>query len=91
MGQRLPDEGNRMHWMKIGPACKYLGGVNKKVVYAAVRNGQLKAGRIGAGRNLRFTEPWLDEWLSQSARHSTPKEIRAVPRPAAVKTGTVAR
>ena len=50
--------------MKIGAACEYAAGVDPKTLYGAVKAGQLKAARIGAGRNLLFCELWIDEWLA---------------------------
>ena len=62
-------------WMKAPPAAVYAGGISTKVLYAAVRNGDLRAARIGAGRNLPFSAMWLDGWLEGAAttplqRHS---------------------
>jgi hypothetical protein len=51
-----------MRWMKVGPACEHLGGVSAKTLYAAVRRGDCQAARIGAGRNLLFSEEWLDQY-----------------------------
>ena len=53
--------------MKVGPACEYLGGISPKTLYAAVRVGECRAARIGAGRNLLFCEEWLDEYAKRSA------------------------
>ena len=55
-----------MTWVKAGPACAYLGGISTKTLYAAVKRGDLKAARIGAGRNLLFCETWLDEFATES-------------------------
>lgn len=59
-----------MRWMKIGPACEYLGGISAKTLYAATRSGKCKAARIGAGRNLLFSEQFLDEYAQRSAEKS---------------------
>jgi excisionase family DNA binding protein len=56
-----------MRWMKIAPACEYMGGISAKTLYAAVRKGECKAARIGAGRNLLFADAWLDAFLEQTA------------------------
>ena len=56
-----------MTWIKIDAACAYAGDVSRKTLYAAVHRGELRAARIGAGRNLVFCEPWIDEWLAASA------------------------
>lgn len=34
---------------------------NEKTIYRAVAVGKLRAARIG--RDLRFLDPWIDEWL----------------------------
>jgi predicted DNA-binding transcriptional regulator AlpA len=57
-----------MEWLKVDAARAYAGGVSRKTLYAAVQRGELKAARIGAGRNLVFCEPWIDEWLSRCAQ-----------------------
>jgi excisionase family DNA binding protein len=54
-------------WIKIDAARAYAGDVSRKTLYAAVHRGELRAARIGAGRNLVFCESWLDEWLARSA------------------------
>jgi excisionase family DNA binding protein len=62
--------------MKAPAAARYLGGISTKTVYAAVRRGELKAARIGAGRNLLFCEEWLDAYASTKAERSQPPAIR---------------
>jgi excisionase family DNA binding protein len=58
-----------MRWLKADEAAReWAGGVSAKTLYAAIRRGNLKAARIGAGRNLLFCEQWVDEWLTASAR-----------------------
>ena len=57
-----------MTWVKAEEAAAtWAGGVNVKLLYAAVRAGRLRAARIGAGRNLLFCELWIDEWLTAGA------------------------
>jgi excisionase family DNA binding protein len=56
-----------MRWLKIQGACAYAGDVSSKTIYAAVAAGRLKAARVGAGRNLMFSEEWIDDWLRRSA------------------------
>jgi hypothetical protein len=59
-----------MRWMKINDARKYCGGLGARLLYDAVRSGSLKVARVGAGRNLRFSDVWCDEWLAQCAAKS---------------------
>lgn len=59
-----------MRWMKIDEACRYAGGVSRKTLYSAIREGRLQAGRIGAGRNLVVSEMAIDRWLEDSRRNA---------------------
>jgi hypothetical protein len=52
--------------MKIAAACEFMGGVNPKLVYAAVRDGKLRAAHVGAGRNLMFSDEWCTEYMRQT-------------------------
>lgn len=57
-----------MQWKKATEAARdWCGGVDEKTLYRAVKEGKLRAARIGAGRNLLFCEAWCDEWLTASA------------------------
>ena len=56
-----------MRWLKIHGACAYAGDMSSKTIYAAVAAGRLRAARVGAGRNLMFSEEWIDDWLRGSA------------------------
>lgn len=61
-----------MRWLKAKPAAnEWAGRVSAKTLYRAVSAGQLKAARIGAGRNLLFCEEWIDDWLRASALRSS--------------------
>jgi len=44
-----------------------------KMIYNAIKTGQLRAARIGARRDIRIHRDWLDEWLVAA---STPVEFR---------------
>jgi hypothetical protein len=51
-------------WKKAAAAAEdWCGDVSTKTLYRAVRKGELKAARIGAGRNLLFCKQWCEEWL----------------------------
>ena len=56
-----------MKWARVAEAAKtWAGGVNPKTIYKAIRAGDLKAARIGAGRNMLVCEEWVNEWLQRS-------------------------
>jgi excisionase family DNA binding protein len=59
-----------VRWMKIDEACRYAGGVSRKTLYGAIREGRLQAGRIGAGRNLVVSDVAIDRWLEDSRRNA---------------------
>jgi excisionase family DNA binding protein len=67
--------------MKIGPACQYLGGICEDTLYSAVREGKCRAARIGAGRNLLFSDTWLDEYATRCAEQRDRAEPIALRRP----------
>jgi excisionase family DNA binding protein len=51
-----------MQWLKVrGVAAR--ADVDPKVVYRAIHDGKLKAATVGAGRNFRVADLWVDEWL----------------------------
>ena len=54
-------------WMKVTAAATYAGGLSKKTLYSAIQQGDLKAARIGAGRNVLLCEDFIDEWLRTRA------------------------
>jgi hypothetical protein len=65
-----------MRWLRAKDAAReWCGGTSPKLLYKAVKRGELKAAPIGSGRNLLFCEPWIDEWLRASAerKKSGPK------------------
>jgi hypothetical protein len=72
-----------MRWMKVRPACEYLGGIHPETLYAAVREGKCKASRIGAGRNLLFSDVWLDAYATRCAeqpseRHESSRRAESI-------------
>jgi hypothetical protein len=70
-----------MRWMKIGPACEFMGGVNPKLVYAAVRARKLKAAHVGFGRNLMFCDEWCTEYMRQTDEDYRNQEKRPAAEP----------
>ena len=57
-----------MHWMKIRGEATGYAHTSDKIIYAAIRRGELKAARIGAGRCVLTCEEWLDAWLVRQAK-----------------------
>lgn len=55
-----------MKWITIRDAAA-IARLSKRMVYAAVERKELRASRIGTGRNLRTTEEWVNAWLSATA------------------------
>lgn len=56
-----------MIWKKAPDAARdWCGGISPKLLYVAVKRGDLKAARIGAGRNLLLCEAHCTEWLMAS-------------------------
>jgi excisionase family DNA binding protein len=47
--------------------------VGVKTIYREVRGGRLRAARVGARRDIRILDTWVDEWLVRAA---TPIEVR---------------
>ena len=64
--------------MKVDEARMVAGGVSRKTLYTAVATSRLKAARVGAGRNLLFCEPWIDEWLQESAEPNSTAQTEEV-------------
>jgi hypothetical protein len=56
-----------MKWMKVDEARAYCGGLSRGLLYRAVRSGQLRASRVGAGRSLMFADEWCDAYLRANA------------------------
>jgi UDP-N-acetylenolpyruvoylglucosamine reductase len=52
-------------------AQEWAGGLSAKTIYKAIRDGKLKAARIGAGRNLLVCEQFITDWLLASAARRT--------------------
>ena len=67
-----------MMWMKVAAAATYAGGLSRKTLYTAIRQGNLKAARIGAGRNFLLCESFVDDWLQEAARSQRPGGGRAI-------------
>jgi hypothetical protein len=73
-----------MTWKKVPVAARdWAGGCSPKTLYGAIKRGELKAARIGAGRNLLVCEAFVDEWLRASVRESPKQTIPSLPASAA--------
>jgi excisionase family DNA binding protein len=60
-------------WLTVREAAAY-SRCGIKTLYRAVRNGQLRAARVGGRRKLVLRRDWLDAYLEACA-DNTPKEI----------------
>jgi excisionase family DNA binding protein len=58
-------------WMRIREASAYTR-CGPKLIYRAVREGQLKAARLGRRRDLVFRQSWLDEFLEAGTTDEKP-------------------
>jgi excisionase family DNA binding protein len=61
-------------WLTIDQ-CAHVVQCGRKLLYRAVKRGDLRAARIGARRDIRVHRDWLDEYLT---RLSEPRELRRV-------------
>ena len=63
-----------MRWLKVEAAAQeWAGGLSAKTIYKAIRDGKLRAARIGAGRNLLVCEQFITDWLLASAKRADEK------------------
>jgi len=53
-------------WLSIAEACSR-ARVGRKVIYAAVRAGRLRAAHVDGRRKIVIHREWLDAWLAASA------------------------
>jgi len=49
-------------WWDAGRSAAY-AQVSKKLIYRAIRRGQLKAARVGGRRQVRLRREWLDAFI----------------------------
>jgi excisionase family DNA binding protein len=54
-------------WLTVKQAAERVQ-CGEKVIYRAVKSGQLRAARIGGRRNLRFAPEWVDDWMVSSSQ-----------------------
>jgi excisionase family DNA binding protein len=53
-------------WLTVEQASAYVQ-CGPKLLYREVRQGRLRAARVGGRRQLRFLTAWLDQWLEDQA------------------------
>jgi excisionase family DNA binding protein len=60
-------------WLTVSQAADH-AGVSERLLYRACSAGLLRHCRIGAGRSIRLTTEWVDDYLEASARGGTVRE-----------------
>jgi excisionase family DNA binding protein len=60
-----PNKTDASPWLDAGRSADY-AGVSRKLIYRAIRAGQLKAARIGGRREVRVRREWIDDFLERS-------------------------
>lgn len=76
-------------WLDVRGVCRRIG-VGRKVVYAAIASGRLRASHIDGRRSIRVHVDWCDAWLIAAAPQVTalPHRNHAI-RGAVASTGGV--
>ena len=59
-----------MRWLKVKREGEEYANCSAKVLYRAIAAGELRAARIGNGRNVIISDTWIDEWLTRSAQRA---------------------
>jgi excisionase family DNA binding protein len=59
-------------WLTVEEAARH-AKCGVRSIYLAVRQGKLRAARLGGRRELRLLAAWVDEWLLAT---STPVPVR---------------
>jgi excisionase family DNA binding protein len=73
LDRTTPHGDPRSDWYTVGQAIQRWP-VSRGMVYGAIKRGELRAARLGAGRRRLVTcAEWMNEWLTRAA---TPQEIR---------------
>ena len=54
------------NWWNVTEAARYVRS-GPKMIRREVRDGRLRASRLGKARALRFRPSWLDDWMESSA------------------------
>lgn len=49
-------------WLDVEEAARH-AKCGRRLIYAEVRRGKLRAARMGGRRELRFLASWIDAWL----------------------------
>lgn len=58
-------------WLTVDEAARHTR-CGTRSIYLAVKQGKLRAARLGGRRELRFLKAWIDAWLLAS---STPEIV----------------
>lgn len=53
-------------WLRVKEAARH-AQCSRRVLYAAVHQGRLRAVHVGGRRSLRFRAEWIDAWLEAAA------------------------
>jgi excisionase family DNA binding protein len=53
-------------WLNVPGVCRR-ASVGRKIVYAAIANGKLRAAHIDGRRSIRVHADWVDQWLTAAA------------------------
>ena len=62
-------------WFKVNSRPRKYQAIGAGTMRSAVRSGELKVARIGAGRNYVLCDEYVDQWLRRrsTAKNSSPE------------------
>jgi hypothetical protein len=63
------------HYYRIGPACKYVGGVSEQLFRKLHREGKGPARSRISGKLIIYSKTSLDIWLASQADLSAAKQV----------------
>lgn len=53
-------------WLNVAEACAY-ARVGRKIIFAAIAGGRLRAAHVDGRRKILIRREWLDSWLLAAA------------------------
>jgi excisionase family DNA binding protein len=56
-------------WLNIGESAAY-ARTGKRIVYQAIRAGDLRHTRVGGRNEIRIKADWIDRWLEAGSAQS---------------------